>query len=116
MAIRTECVNSNKEISMRLRSIVAALAFGMLAVGGVAQAASVEVEIGVAPPPDREVIIAPARPGFIYERPHYGWDGRTYVWTDGRFIEERRGHAYVQPMIEHRGEHWYFRSGHWDDD
>ena len=101
---------------MRIRSIVAALALGMLAGAGVAQAASVEVEIGIAPPPEREVIIPPTRSGFIYERPHYTWDGRAYVWSEGRFVEERRGHVYVQPEIVHRGEHYYFRGGHWDDD
>ena len=31
-------------------------------------------------------------------------------------IEERRGHVYEQTTIVHRGEHYYFRSGHWDDD
>ena len=101
---------------MRIRTLVTALAFGMLAGAGAAQAASVEVEIGVAPPPERQVIIAEPRAGYIYERPHYRWDGHAYVWSEGRYIEERRGHVYVQPEIAHRGEHYYFRSGHWDDD
>jgi hypothetical protein len=101
---------------MRNRVLLTALALGMLGGVGVAQANSVEVEIGVAPPPDREVIIATPRTGYIYERPHYGWDGHAYVWSEGRYIAERQGHVYVQPGIVHRGEHYYFRSGHWDDD
>jgi len=101
---------------MRNRSVVAALTLGLLAGAGVAQARSIEVEIGVAPPPEREVIVAAPRPGFIYERPHYTWDGRAYVWSEGRYIEERQGHVYVQPSVEPRGERYYFRSGHWDDD
>ena len=101
---------------MRIRSVVAALTLGLLAAAGVAQARSVEVEIGVAPPPEREVIVPAPRPGFIYERPHYTWDGRAYTWSEGRYIEERQGHVYVQPMVEPRGERYYFRSGHWDDD
>jgi len=101
---------------MRNRVLLTALAVGMLAGAGAAQAATVEVEIGTAPPPDREVFIPAPRSGFIYERPHYTWDGRAYVWTDGRYIEERHGHVYYQPQIVHRGEHYYFHSGHWDDD
>ena len=101
---------------MRIRSIVAALSFGLLASAGAAQAASFGVEIGVAPPPEREVIVPAPRTGYIYERPHYTWDGHAYVWTEGRYIEERPGHVYVQPNIEPRGDRFYFRSGHWDDD
>ena len=102
---------------MRIRSTVAtAVTVGMLTGAGVVQARNVEVEIGTAPPPDREVIIAAPRAGYVYERPHYAWDGRAYVWNEGKYIEERRGHVYEQPRLEHRGEHFYFRSGHWDDD
>ena len=102
---------------MRIRSAIgAAVAVGMLTGAGVAQAKSIEVEIGTAPPPEREVIVPAQRPGYVYERPHYAWDGRAYVWTEGKYIEERPGHHYEQPKIEHRGEHYYFRSGHWDDD
>jgi hypothetical protein len=103
---------------MKIRTVVAtsALSLGMLAIAGVAQSRSVEVEVGVAPPADRVEVVPAPRPGYIYERGHYTWDGRAYVWTEGRFIEERPGHVYEQPMIEHRGEHFYFRSGHWDDD
>ena len=101
---------------MRIRSVFAALTLGMLAGAGVAQARTIEVEIGTAPPPEREVIVAAPRAGYIYERPHYAWDGRAYVWSEGRYIQERPGHVYEQPTIVHRGEHYYFRSGHWDDD
>ena len=103
---------------MRIRSAVAAVALsvGIVAVAGVAQARTVEVEIGVAPPPPREEIVPAPHPGYIYERGHYTWDGRAYVWSEGRFIEERPGHIYAPPVVEHRGEHYYFRSGHWDDD
>ena len=102
---------------MKLRTLLAAsAAAGMLAGAGAAVANVAEVEITVAPPPERQVIVAEPRPGFVYERPHYAWNGTTYVWSDGRYIEERHGHKYVQPEVVHRGEHYYFRAGHWDDD
>lgn len=102
---------------MRIRSVFAAgLTIATVATAGAVQARTVEVEIGTAPPPDREVIVQAPRAGYIYERPHYAWDGRAYVWNEGRYVEERPGHTYVQPRIEHRGAHFYFSKGHWDDD
>ena len=93
-----------------------ALSVGIAAAAGIAQARSVEVEINTAPPADRVEVVPAPRPGYVYERGHYAWDGHAYVWTDGRFIEERPGHTYEQARIEHRGEHYYFHKGHWDDD
>ncbi len=94
----------------------AALILGGTVGMGMAQGRTVDVEIDTAPPADR-VEVAPApRSGYVYERGHYAWDGHEYVWTEGQFIEERPGHIYTQPEIEHRGEHYYFHHGHWDDD
>ena len=102
---------------MKVRSSFAAgLTIATLAAAGAVQARDVEVEINTAPPPDRQVVVPAPREGYVYERPHYDWDGRAYEWTEGRYIEERPGHKYVQPKVEHRGEHFYFSKGHWDDD
>ena len=103
---------------MRIRTAIAgtAVGLGILAGAGIAQARSVEVEISSAPPADRVIVAPDPREGYVYERGHYGWDGHAYVWSEGRYIEERRGHVYVQPSVEHRGERYYYRSGHWDDD
>ena len=101
---------------MRIRYAAAAATFAILAGTGVAQAAVAEVEIAIAPPADRVVVAPPPRVGYIYERPHYAWDGKAYVWSEGRFIEERKGHVYEQPMLVQRGKVYIFRKGHWDDD
>ena len=103
---------------MRIRSSVTGLALsvGLLAGAGIAQAKTIEVEINTAPPPARVETVPAERPGYVYERGHYKWDGHAYVWSEGRYIEARPGHTYTQPMVEHRGEHYYFRGGHWDDD
>jgi len=103
---------------MKIGTAIAGTVVGIsiLAGAGIAQARSVEVEISSAPPAARVEAAPEPRPGYIYERGHYGWDGHAYVWSEGRYIEERPGHVYTQPMIEHRGEHYYYHSGHWDDD
>ncbi len=97
-------------------TLAAALLVGLITSPAFADVRGVDVEINVAPPGDREVVVPAPRQGFVYERPHYDWDGHAYVWREGRYIEERPGHVYVQPRIEHRGEHWFSHRGHWDDD
>ena len=101
---------------MSIRTLAAAVLVGVIASPALAEVHGVDIQIGVAPPPDREVVVPAPRTGYVYERPHYEWDGNAYVWRDGRYIEERPGHVYVQPQVEHRGEHWFFHHGHWDDD
>jgi hypothetical protein len=56
-----------------------------------------------------------AASSYIYERGHYGWDGQQYVWSEGRFIQERPGHVYKPYAFECRGEVYYYRPGFWDD-
>ena len=74
---------------MKVRSSFAAgLTIATLAAAGAVQARDVEVEINTAPPPDRQVVVPAPREGYVY----------------------------VQPKVEHRGEHFYFSKGHWDDD
>ena len=92
-----------------------AVAVGLFAMAGAGSAAVAEIEIRTAPPPDRVEMVPPARPGYIYERGHYHWDGRQYVWNEGQFIQERPGHKYTPYAFERRGEVWYYRPGFWDD-
>jgi hypothetical protein len=100
---------------MRRNIGAVALALGVQGTSTLAIAAVDEIEIRTAPPPDRVEIVPAPRPGFIYEKGHYAWDGRQYVWTEGRFIKEREGHKYTPYAFEKRGEVWYYRPGFWDD-
>jgi len=103
---------------MKIRSIVVALAIalGMLGMAATANAKTVELEIGVAPPPDRVEVVPAPRPGYIYERGHYIVEGDRYVWHEGQFIREREGHHYEPYVLERHGDRWHYRGGHWDDD
>jgi hypothetical protein len=104
---------------MKIRSILAALAMA-LGFFGVAATANadrfVDVEIGVAPPPERVEVVPPPRVGFIYERGHYVVEGNRYVWHEGHFIKEREGHHWQPYVLEHHGDRWRYRAGHWDDE
>lgn len=104
---------------MKIRSMIAGLvlALGTLGMATLAQAAKfVEVEIGIAPPPERVEVVPAPRAGYVYERGHFAWDGQRYVWVEAQFIREREGHVYTPYVLERRGEKFYFRGGHWDDD
>ena len=103
---------------MKLRSIVMALtmALGTFGVAATANADRFDLEIGVAPPPDRVEVVPAPRPGYIYERGHYIVEGDRYVWHEGHFIREREGHHWQPYVLEHHGDRWHYRAGHWDDE
>jgi len=102
---------------MKLRNILFAsmLAAGALSVPSLGQAASFDIEVGVAPPPERVEVVPPPREGYVYEPGHWRYEGNTYVWRNGEYIRYREGHRWVPRRWEHEGEHWRFRAGHWDD-
>jgi len=86
-----------------------------------APAASViaaDIEITIAPPADR-VEVAPApREGYVWQRGYWRFEpeGKRYTWVDGRYIQNREGHRFIQGEWRHEGEKHRFIMGHWDDD
>ena len=107
-------------MNLRIMGAAIALALGTFGTASLALADRyVEFDITTAPPapPGRVEVVPPSpREGYIYEPGHYGWDGTRYVWIGGEYIQDRPGHHYIPYVLERRGEHWYYRSGHWDDD
>ena len=87
-----------------------------IAIPAAAQARVVEYEVDIAPPAPRVEVVPAPREGYIYEPGYWAYDGRQYVWRDGEFVARREGHHWVPHAMERHGEHWVFRSGHWDDD
>ena len=104
---------------MKIRKTIggAVLALGVMGATTLAAAASStgEIELTLPPPPARYEVVPQPRAGYIYQPGHYEWDGRAYVWREGLFIEKREGHVYTPYGLEHRGDMWYYRRGHWDD-
>ena len=102
-------------MSIRKLAIASLLAAGA-AVAPQLSAASVDIEVGIAPPAPR-VEVAPApRHGYVWAQGYWAWDGHKHVWHSGRWVKERHGEHWVADNWEHRGDHWYFRGGHWDRD
>jgi hypothetical protein len=62
------------------------------------------VVVETAPPPERvEVIPAAPSPNHVWVRGHWGWSGREYLWTSGRYIEGRSGYRWEEGRWDHRG-------------
>ena len=101
---------------MKIRNAVGSIALvaGLLGVTTVGVASPMEIEIRTAPPPDRVEVMPAPRPGFVYERGHYLYDGEKYIWQEGKFFQEKEGQRYVPYAFEKRGETWFYRPGYWE--
>jgi hypothetical protein len=64
------------------------------------------------PPPPREERVV-ERPGYVWERGHYGWRHRRYVWTRGHYVRERRGYDWAPGRWERHEDHYDWRDGEW---
>ncbi|MFI4959222.1 MAG: hypothetical protein ACHP7C_08705 [Lysobacterales bacterium] len=65
------------------------------------------------PPPPPIVEQVELRPGYIWARSYWRWDGRNYVVERGHWEPERRGYRYSHPHWEQRGDGWHWRAGVW---
>lgn len=73
------------------------------------------VEVVAPQPPPQEVIeVEPAyRPGYVWARGYWRWDGRRYVAEHGHWEVERPGYHYVHPRWEPGPNGWHWRPGGW---
>ena len=96
------------------RAAMCLLVAGIAGLGGTAsQAASVAVEIGVAPPPPRVVAVPPPRYGYVWVPGYWRWSGHRHVWVNGYWIRERHGYHWIPAHWVRAGPHWQFVPGHW---
>lgn len=66
------------------------------------------------PPPERIIEEEPmGRPGYIWARGYWHWDGRRYVAVRGHWEPVRAGYRYVHPHWEQRGDGWHWHVGAW---
>lgn len=99
-------------MTLRNRILVAALAFGAIAVP-VASDARVYVDIDVAPPPPRVEVVPAPRVGYVWAPGYWNWNGHHHVWVGGRWMGERHGYHYAPHEWVQRNGHWHFNEGGW---
>ena len=80
----------------------------------VASDAAVVVDVAVAPPAPRVVVVPPQRAGYVWAPGYWRWNGARYVWVDGRWVHERRGYRWVPEQWVAAGPRWHFVPGHWE--
>ncbi|MEO8998549.1 MAG: hypothetical protein ABI227_01775 [Rhodanobacter sp.] len=78
----------------------------------VVQREYVEVVAPRPPPPIIVEEVAP-RPGYIWARSYWRWDGRNYVAERGHWEPVRRGYHYQHPHWEQRNDGWHMHVGVW---
>ena len=66
------------------------------------------------PPPERVIEVEPApRPGYIWARGYWHWDGGRYVPVHGHWETERPGYRYEHPHCERGADGWHWHAGVW---
>ena len=100
------------------KRLMAAMFAAGLVGAPVAGFAATEIEVNVAPPAERNEVVPAPREGYTWERGYWRYDNdaKKYNWNEGRYIQNREGHRYVQHEWTSDGGKWRFRAGHWDDD
>ena len=98
-----------------LKTVLAVGFAGSLLVSPLAGAASVAIDVDIAPPPVR-VETAPVREGYIYAPGYWNWDAANHrhVWKNGEYMQERRGERWVPYGWEERNGRYYLNEGHWE--
>jgi hypothetical protein len=99
------------------KSILAVALAGSFAVPFAARAASVNIDVDVAPPPAM-VEQSTVRQGYVYTPGYWRWDepSRHHVWIKGDYVPERRGEHWVAHEWREQNGRYHFNEGHWEHD
>ncbi|HEV3239293.1 MAG TPA: YXWGXW repeat-containing protein [Casimicrobiaceae bacterium] len=98
---------------MRRIVLLTAIALGA-GLSPVGSDAAVAVDIEVAPPAPRVVVVPPPRVGYVWAPGYWRWNGHRHVWVEGRWVRERRGWHWVPDQWVAVGPRWHYAPGHWE--
>ena len=101
----------------RTKLLAILFAAGLITAPAISLAAT-ELEVTIAPPADRVEVIPAPREGYVWQRGYWRFEpeGQRHVWVDGRYVQNREGHRFIQGEWRHEGNKYRFSAGHWDDD
>lgn len=103
---------------MSARNVVimgALIAGGVVALPAVSHAqVSLNISIGVPPPPPRVEVVPPPRVGYVWAPGYWRWEGKHHVWVGGRWVRARPGEIWVAERWVQEGRHWHMEPGHWE--
>jgi len=120
--IRNKPIMSNRLVALASLVAATALASGCVVEQPVRQRPVIVerpvqreyVEV-VAPQPPPPIVVEQVqpRPGYVWARGYWRWDGRRYVAERGHWEPVRPGYHYVHPHWEQRRDGWHLRVGVW---
>src|SRR5258708_9896136 len=100
-------------MDIRRTIIGAMLAIGTTAIPLAGQAARYDVDIEVAPPPDRVEVVPAPRHGYVWAPGYHRWEHGHHVLVRGHWIREREGRHWVPHRCDRRGDRCHFQNGPW---
>ncbi|NWD23897.1 YXWGXW repeat-containing protein [Pseudomonas yamanorum] len=66
------------------------------------------------PPPLQVIEVEPeGRPGYLWSRGYWRWEGGRYVAVHGHWEPERPGYRYVHPHWVQRNDGYHWQGGGW---
>lgn len=73
------------------------------------------VEVIAPQPPPVQIVeeIPPPRPGYVWARGYWHWNGQRYIVMHGHWEQGRPGYHYVHPHWEQRNDGWHLHVGVW---
>ncbi len=106
---------------MRMKRL---LISGLIAAGAMGASSATWAQLGinlqlnvptiqVAPPPPQAEFVPAPRPGFVWSRGYWSWQGGQHVWVPGHWIEEHPGQHWIPEHWAQRGPNYVFVPGHW---
>jgi hypothetical protein len=110
-------ISRHKENDMRsLRLNLAAIAVSACLAAPYANAASVNFELNVAPPPPQHEEVPPPREGYTWAQGYWDYDNGKHTWRQGHWEKDHPGERWANGgWNEHDGK-WELERGHWDND
>jgi hypothetical protein len=99
---------------LKILPLCAVLAFGAVVASPPLLAQfGLGIQLNFAPPPVQIETVPPPRPGFVWGRGYWQWQGGQHVWVPGRWIAEHPGQHWVPEHWAQNGPNWVFVPGAW---
>ena len=75
---------------------------------------SIDVRVGVRPPPARMEHVPAPRAGYAWSHGYWGWRGGAHVWIGGQWLAERPGYRYYDARWVLVDGAWALYPGYWE--
>ncbi|MBV8665270.1 MAG: YXWGXW repeat-containing protein [Burkholderiaceae bacterium] len=104
---------------MLKNSLSTKLSLGLLALAlgasvASAEPVSVNIRVGVRPPPVRHEFVPAPRHGYMWAPGYWGWSGGAHVWMEGHWEAEHPGYRYIGARWVLVGPEWVFYPAYWE--